>query len=142
MGGGVPLSDLVNNDFILKITWLIDLILWKYSLKKSLKNLLLLVYKLFIQYRWLEENPNAGKNREDDDGQNVEYDADGNPIVPDKDKHIDPLAAIDHSLIKYHAFEKNFYEEHSDISTLSNIQAIDLQQKLNLKVIGGREGVV
>jgi len=87
-------------------------------------------------YRWLEENPNAGKNREDDDGQNVEYDADGNPIVPDKDKHIDPLAAIDHSLIKYHAFEKNFYEEHSDISTLSNIQAIDLQQKLNLKISG------
>ena len=74
--------------------------------------------------------------REDDDGPPIEYDADGNPIVPDKDKHIDPLASIDHSQIKYHKFEKNFYEEHGDISSLSNIQAIDLQHKLNLKVSG------
>ena len=90
-----------------------------------------LMFKIF---RWLEENPNAGTNRDDDDDLNIEYDADGNPIVPEKDKHIDPLEAIDHSQIKYHRFEKNFYEEHPDIATLSNIQAIDLQQKLNIKV--------
>ena len=87
-------------------------------------------------YRWLEENPTAGTNRDDDDGPPIDYDADGNPIVPDKDKHIDPLPPIDHSEIKYHKFEKNFYEEHNDISSLSNIQAIDLMHKLNVKVSG------
>jgi len=87
-------------------------------------------------YRWLAENPNAGRTGDEDDGPHIDYDADGNPLVPDKDKHIDPLALIDHSTIKYHSFEKNFYEEHGDISSLSNIQAIDLQQKLNVKVSG------
>ncbi len=85
--------------------------------------------------RWLEENPNAGKD-EDDEDLNVEYDADGNPIAPDKIKYIDPLPAIDHSHITYHSFEKNFYEEHEDIVGLNNIQIIDLQQKLNVKVSG------
>ena len=56
--------------------------------------------------------------------------------MPEKDKHIDPLPPIDHSEIKYHKFEKNFYEEHQDIGSLSNIQVIDLQQKLNVKVSG------
>jgi len=88
-------------------------------------------------YKWLTENPTAGTSRDDDDdGLNIEYDADGNPIVPEKDKHIDPLPPIDHSLVKYHQFEKNFYEEHEDISALSNIQSIDLQQKINIKVSG------
>ena len=87
-------------------------------------------------YRWLEENPTAGTNRDDEDGPAIDYDADGNPIIPDKDKHIDPLPQIDHSEIKYHKFEKNFYEEHNDISSLSNIQAIDLMHKLNMKVSG------
>jgi len=88
-------------------------------------------------YRWLAENPNAGRATDhDDDDTHIEYDADGNPIVPDKDKHIDPLEAIDHSKITYHKFEKNFYEEHEDIAGLSSIQAIDLHQKLNIKVSG------
>ena len=88
-------------------------------------------------YRWLEENPNAGRQAEDDDElDNIEYDADGNPIVPEKNKHIDPLPPIDHSEIKYEIFTKNFYEEHPDISSLSRIQVIDLQQKLNVKVSG------
>ena len=87
-----------------------------------------------MNYRWLEENPDAGTSKDDEDNIHIEYDADGNPIAPDKDKNVDPLSAIDHTLIKYHVFEKNFYEEHPDISTLSNIQVIDLQQKLNIKV--------
>ena len=82
----------------------------------------------------MEENPNAGTSKDNEDEILIDYDADGNPIAPEKDKNVDPLSAIDHSLIKYHPFEKNFYEEHPDIATLSNIQVIDLQQKLNVKV--------
>ena len=64
----------------------------------------------------MEENPNAGKQLEDDDElDHIDYDADGNPIAPEKNKHIDPLPAIDHNEIKYEEFTKNFYEEHSDI---------------------------
>ena len=66
----------------------------------------------------------------------ADYDEDGNPIVPAKSKHIDPLAAIDHSQIEYKPFEKSFYEEHTDISGLSPIQVIDLQQKLGVRVSG------
>lgn len=89
-------------------------------------------------YRWLEENPNAGKPTIDDDDEldAIDYDADGNPIAPEKNKHIDPLPPIDHNQITYQPFIKNFYEEHPDIVGLSKIQVIDLQQKLNVKVSG------
>merc|ERR1719430_385314 len=79
-------------------------------------------------YRWLEENPNAGKAPNDDDDDlldGIDYDADGNPIAPTKSKHIDPLEALDHSKIEYEKFEKNFYEEHPDIAALNKIQQID-----------------
>ena len=66
----------------------------------------------------------------------IDYDADGNPIAPEKNKHIDPLPPIVHSEIQYQDFTKNFYEEHPDISGLSRIQVIDLQQKHNVKVSG------
>ena len=91
---------------------------------------------LMSSSRWLEENPNAGKQLEDDDElDHIDYDADGNPIAPEKNRHIDPLPPIDHSEIKYENFTKNFYEEHPDIAGLSRIQVIDLQQKHNVKVI-------
>ena len=93
--------------------------------------------KLIIVYRWLEENPNAGRQLdEDDELDNIEYDADGNPIAPEKNKHIDPLPPINHEDIKYEEFAKNFYEEHPDIAGLSRIQVIDLQQKHKVKVSG------
>ena len=50
-----------------------------------------------------------------------------------KSKHIDPLAALDHTQIEYQPFEKNFYSEHPDIAGLSPIQVIDLQQKLGIR---------
>ena len=50
-----------------------------------------------------------------------------------KDKHIDPLEALDHTQIEYQAFEKSFYTEHPDIVGLSPIQIIDLQQKLGIR---------
>jgi ATP-dependent RNA helicase DDX42 len=58
----------------------------------------------------------------DDEDGDVEYDADGNPIAPVRSKFIDPLPPIDHSLIAYKPFEKNFYVEHTDIAGLSPIQ--------------------
>ena len=86
-------------------------------------------------YKWLEENPNAGRNLDEDDLE-IDYDEDGNPIVPEKSKHIDPLAALDHSQIEYKPYEKCFYNEHPDILSLSPIQVIDLQQKLGIRVSG------
>ncbi|TRY75538.1 hypothetical protein TCAL_07125 [Tigriopus californicus] len=86
-------------------------------------------------YKWLEDNPNAGRGPEDEDLA-VEYDADGNPINPPHSKYIDPLPPIDHHAIKYEPFEKNFYNEHPDIASLSIIQVLDLQQKLGLNISG------
>lgn len=66
----------------------------------------------------------------------VEYDLDGNPIAPVRSKWIDPLPALDHSLIDYKPFEKNFYQEHEDIATLKPDEVQKLRHTLGLKVIG------
>lgn len=87
-------------------------------------------------YKWLEENPNAGKPTVDEDGIEIEYDEDGNPIVPMKSKYIDPLPPINHDEITYKPFKRNFYIEHTDIVGLSPVQVIDLQQKLGIRVAG------
>lgn len=81
----------------------------------------------------MEENPLAGVQNEDSDAE-LEYDEDGNPIPPAKNKEIDPLPPIDHSLIEYEEFEKNFYSVHSDISSLTSHQVHDLQKTLGIKV--------
>ncbi|CAG0890034.1 unnamed protein product [Cyprideis torosa] len=84
--------------------------------------------------RFLEENPQAGRFGEDDD-EEVEYDADGNPVVTHK-RYIDPLPPIDHSQIDYPPFEKNFYTETEDIASLTNQQVQELRGKLGIKVYG------
>ncbi|XP_068208927.1 ATP-dependent RNA helicase DDX42 [Palaemon carinicauda] len=86
-------------------------------------------------YRYIQENPNAGRQQEESDDE-IEYDEDGNPIAPKKPKYIDPLPPIDHSTITYSDFTKNFYQEHEDIAALSPIQAQDLRIKLGIKVTG------
>ncbi|KAL7300748.1 hypothetical protein TKK_0006725 [Trichogramma kaykai] len=86
-------------------------------------------------YRYMEENPNAGLQGEDSD-QEIEYDEDGNPIAPPKKKEIDPLPPIDHSLISYEPFEKNFYIVHEEISQLNRQQVDDLKKTLGIKVTG------
>eukprot|EP00095_Tigriopus_kingsejongensis_P001571 snap_masked-scaffold907_size82601-processed-gene-0.19 protein:Tk01571 transcript:snap_masked-scaffold907_size82601-processed-gene-0.19-mRNA-1 annotation:"atp-dependent rna helicase ddx42-like" len=86
-------------------------------------------------YKWLEDNPNAGRNADEDEN-DIEYDEEGNPINLTSSKYIDPLPPINHNDIQYDAFEKNFYNEHNDIATLSNIQVMDLQQKLGVKISG------
>ena len=67
-------------------------------------------------YKWLEENPLAGRNPDADDDEQMEYDEDGNPIGVVSKKYIDPLPPINHNEIQYDAFEKNFYNEHPDIA--------------------------
>lgn len=86
-------------------------------------------------YRYMEENPMAGVR---DDGSDIEidYDEDGNPIAPPKNRNIDPLPPIYHSEIEYEKFEKNFYVPHEDISSLSESQVVDLRRTLGVKVSG------
>lgn len=86
-------------------------------------------------YRYMEENPTAGVEKEESDIE-LEYDEDGNPIAPPKSKYIDPLPAIDHSTIEYANFEKNFYEEHEDISRLSPYEVEELRKKIGIRVSG------
>ncbi|XP_047500609.1 ATP-dependent RNA helicase DDX42-like isoform X1 [Penaeus chinensis] len=86
-------------------------------------------------YRYIQENPNAGRQQEDSEDE-IEYDEDGNPIAPKKPKYIDPLPPIDHSTIEYQDFTKNFYQEHEDIAALTPVQANDLRVKLGIKVTG------
>ncbi|NXU50223.1 DDX42 helicase, partial [Turnix velox] len=85
-------------------------------------------------FRYMAENPTAGVVQEEEED-NLEYDSDGNPIAPSK-KIIDPLPPIDHSEIEYPPFEKNFYDEHEEITSLTPQQVMELRHKLNLRVSG------
>ncbi|KAH7961067.1 hypothetical protein HPB52_001310 [Rhipicephalus sanguineus] len=86
-------------------------------------------------YRYIEENPNAGADKDDSDVE-LEYDEDGNPIAPVKSKYIDPLPPIDHSTIEYKEFTKNFYVEHEEIAALSDAEVDQLRATLGVKVTG------
>ncbi|EFA08520.1 ATP-dependent RNA helicase DDX42 [Tribolium castaneum] len=86
-------------------------------------------------YRYMEENPNAGLAPVEEE-LDLEYDEDGNPIPPDKKKIIDPLPPIDHSTIEYKPFEKNFYNEHPEIASLSNKQVAELRKTFDITVSG------
>jgi hypothetical protein len=55
-------------------------------------------------------------------------------IVPEKNKIIDPLPPIDHTLIEYENFEKNFYDEHEEIKNLSQSEVDELRKTLGIKV--------
>ncbi|CAH8468579.1 unnamed protein product [Schistosoma turkestanicum] len=85
--------------------------------------------------RFMEENPHLGLLGNDDEEEVYEYDADGNIIGTEK-KVIDPLPAIDHSMINYAPFTKNFYVEHVEISSLDEVGVDALRAKLGLRVSG------
>lgn len=89
-------------------------------------------------YRYMEENPNAGLAPVEDDTPEIEYDEDGNPIPPDRKKIIDPLPPIDHSVIEYKPFRKEFYTVHPDINALSAHQIAELRKTLCLTVTGSQ----
>lgn len=81
-----------------------------------------------------EENESADVDERQD---MIEYDLDGNVIGIRKNKReIDPLPTIDHSTLRYEAFEKNFYQEHEDIKRLTYEQENELRSKLEIKVSG------
>ncbi|KAE8575316.1 hypothetical protein XENTR_v10003802 [Xenopus tropicalis] len=86
-------------------------------------------------FRYMAENPTAGLVPEEEED-NLEYDSDGNPIAPTTKRIIDPLPPIDHTEIEYTPFEKNFYEEHEEITSQTPQQITELRHKLNLRVSG------
>ncbi|KAD3068712.1 hypothetical protein R6Q59_017264 [Mikania micrantha] len=65
----------------------------------------------------------------------LEYDSDDNPIVVDK-KKIEPIAALDHSLIDYEPFNKDFYEEKPSISGMSEQDVAEYRKNLAVRVSG------
>lgn len=71
----------------------------------------------------------------DEDEDIYEYDEDGNVIWTWK-KIIDPLPPIDHSIIPYKPFSKDFYNEHEDISAMHPMQIFELRSKLDVRVYG------
>ncbi|XP_041478434.1 ATP-dependent RNA helicase DDX42-like [Lytechinus variegatus] len=88
--------------------------------------------------KYMEENPEAGLNTLpiNDEDEPIDYDADGNPIVPERSKIIDPLPPVDHSMIDYEPFNKNFYNEHESIQSLNYSVVMELRKKLGIKVSG------
>ncbi|KAL2540422.1 DEAD-box ATP-dependent RNA helicase 24 [Abeliophyllum distichum] len=65
----------------------------------------------------------------------LEYDSDDNPIVLDK-KKIEPIPALDHSLIDYEPFNKDFYEEKPSISGMSEQDVSEYKKSLAIRVSG------
>ena len=51
---------------------------------------------------------------------------------------IDPLPPVDHSEIDYPRFTRDFYSEHSEISSLTSTEVNALRSKMGLKVTGYR----
>jgi len=49
-----------------------------------------------------------------------------------KKKMIKPLPMIYHSEIEYEPFEKDFYEEHPEISAMSSEQVVEYRKQLGL----------
>ncbi|XP_050236532.1 DEAD-box ATP-dependent RNA helicase 24 isoform X2 [Mercurialis annua] len=65
----------------------------------------------------------------------LEYDSDDNPIVIDR-KKIEPIPALDHSLIDYEPFNKDFYEEKPSISGMSEEDVAEYRKSLAIRVSG------
>lgn len=65
----------------------------------------------------------------------LEYDSDDNPIVLDK-KKIEPIAPLDHSSIDYEPFNKDFYEEKTSITGMSEQDVAEYQKSLAIRVSG------
>ncbi|XP_010544963.1 PREDICTED: DEAD-box ATP-dependent RNA helicase 24 [Tarenaya hassleriana] len=65
----------------------------------------------------------------------LEYDSDDNPVVVEKRK-IEPIQALDHSLIEYDPFNKDFYEEKESISGMSEQEVSEYRQRLGIRVSG------
>ena len=76
-----------------------------------------------------EQRRKEGTNEEEEDFD--DDDEDGR-----KKRNIGPLAALDHSQIKYDEFNKNFYEEASDIAKMKEDEVNKLRKELEIQVSG------
>ncbi|EEF47251.1 DEAD-box ATP-dependent RNA helicase 24 [Ricinus communis] len=65
----------------------------------------------------------------------LEYDSDDNPVVLDR-KKIEPIPPLDHSLIDYEPFNKDFYEEKPSISGMSEQDVAEYRKSLAIRVSG------
>ena len=66
----------------------------------------------------------------------MKYDDYGNIITPDKDRIIEALEPVNHSKIWYSKFRRNFYQQHSDITNMTQLQVKELRAKHNIFVKG------
>lgn len=90
-------------------------------------------------YKYVEEKKGqiVEEPEEDERLEQVEYDDDGNITGVRKIKReVAPLPPVDHSKVEYESFEKRFYQEHEEISKLSDEQTSELRAKLEIRVSG------
>lgn len=57
-------------------------------------------------------------------------------MATQKKKNIEPLPPIDHSQIQYEEFERNFYNEHDEISSLPASQVDKIRKEYQIHVKG------
>ncbi|KAM7275725.1 hypothetical protein ACFE04_017591 [Oxalis oulophora] len=65
----------------------------------------------------------------------LDYDSDGIPIVTEKRK-IEPILPLDHSLVDYESFSKDFYEESPSISGMAEQDVVEYRKSLAIRVTG------
>lgn len=79
---------------------------------------------------------NADKAAAGDDGGEANYDLDGLLKKDGEKSRIEPLPVIDHSKITYRAFQKNFYKECNQLSSMSEDELSTLREELEVSVTG------
>ncbi|KAK2726047.1 hypothetical protein QYM36_000491 [Artemia franciscana] len=82
-------------------------------------------------YKYMAENPTLS-SADDTSDTEIEYDAEGNPIIPTKSKHIDPLPRIDHSKVEYLPFEEIFI---SNQTSLTSAEFTEIMRKNGIQLL-------
>lgn len=90
------------------------------------------------QYMDMKKRLIQKHQKEGDDEEPEFLDSDGDLDFEQlgKKKHIEPLAPIDHSQLRYEEFTRNFYTEHEEIAALSVQQVDKIRKDLQIKVKG------
>jgi ATP-dependent RNA helicase DDX42 len=84
-----------------------------------------------------DESENGNIYLSDDD---VEYDQDGLVVgkkrsLGDSKIRVEPLTKVDHSLITYKPFKKQFYKEHNELKSISMDDISTLREELEIHII-------
>lgn len=74
-------------------------------------------------------------------GDDTAFDSDGIPVDGEDKKSVAPLPPIDHSLIKYASFRRNFYQKHSAVASLSFSDAAAIMRDLDVSIQGCLDAV-